>query len=542
MTARALTDGEIPDICVVGAGPLGIALALACANEGLSVILLESGSEQPSLEKAELSKAELADPRRHASMDVAVCRALGGTSRWWGGRCVPYDDVDFATRSFVPNAAWPIDHAEVSQWYEEAAKFFGCEPARFLVEPVSHIDVHFDSLERWAPVVDMSVRHRAALKEARNLKLLLDATVTELMINEAGAQVDGLLVRSAAGTQILRAKRYVLACGGLETVRTLLVAQRNHPKLFGGKAGLLGVGYMGHISGKIADLQLTNPSSVSDHDFFVDNGCFARRRFTIDLHAQLREKVLNTAFWIDNAPFYDVSHGNGVLSAVWLALASPFGRFLVSPGVRLSHIGPSPRQFWHHVQNVFRRPLSTLGSAFEIFQARFAKLRKPGFLIRNHAGRYALHYHAEHAPNFESRISLAGSADANGTPRLNIDLKFTNDDVASVLRTHEILDSSLKETGIGQLIYHCPPDRRAASVWDQATDGFHQIGGARMASSRSDGVVDKNCCIFDLPNTYIASSCTFPSSSQANPTFLGVALALRLAHHLMRDLSASGHA
>ena len=39
---------EIPDrdVCVVGAGPVGIALALACEELGLSVLLLESGREE----------------------------------------------------------------------------------------------------------------------------------------------------------------------------------------------------------------------------------------------------------------------------------------------------------------------------------------------------------------------------------------------------------------------------------------------------------------------------------------------------------------
>ncbi|MGH1559634.1 hypothetical protein ACRAWD_22080 [Caulobacter segnis] len=40
-------SSAIPDICVVGAGPLGIALALACRKRGLGVLLLESGTEDP---------------------------------------------------------------------------------------------------------------------------------------------------------------------------------------------------------------------------------------------------------------------------------------------------------------------------------------------------------------------------------------------------------------------------------------------------------------------------------------------------------------
>jgi choline dehydrogenase-like flavoprotein len=38
--------------------------------------------------------------------------------------------------------------------------------------------------------------------------------------------------------------------------------------------------------------------------------------------------------------------------------------------------------------------------------------------------------------------------------------------------------------------------------------------------------------VHGLGNLFIASSSIFPSSSQANPTLLAVAFAIRLAHHL----------
>jgi aryl-alcohol dehydrogenase-like predicted oxidoreductase len=519
----------VPDVCVVGAGPLGIALALACRARGLSVLLLESGTEDATPEKAALSEARILDERRHAAMSVAVRRALGGTSRWWGGRCVPYDDVDFESRPFALDAAWPIGHGEIRPWYQAAAEFFGCGPAHFATEATRYDDAQFDQLERWTPEIDMSVRHAEALRGPHAPELMLDATVVGLILNKDGRAIDGLSVKTASGVQTIRARRYVLASGGLETLRLLLATQAQHPNLFGPE---LGAAYMGHISGKIADLQLRDPTSVGQHDFFLEDGAFARRRFTLARETQLREGVLNTSFWIDNPPFHNAAHRSGVLSAVWLALASPLGGRLLSPGVRLSHVGPKPHQPMKHVANILGQPFQTLGTIIEILRARYGRPRKPGFLIRNSAGRYALHYHAEQAPNLESRVSLSAEQDAYGLPRLEIDLRYSEKDVDSVLRSHELLDQSLRQAGVGELIYREPPERRRQSVWDQATDGFHQVGGARMAADAKSGVVDKDCRLFDLSNVYLASTCVFPSSGQANPTFLGVALALRLAEHL----------
>src|SRR5690349_3420485 len=83
------------DVVVVGAGPAGIVVALELAAAGVSVLLLESGDIKASQSSHELSDAILESPERHAAMRVAVRRQVGGASTIWGGRCVPYDPVDF---------------------------------------------------------------------------------------------------------------------------------------------------------------------------------------------------------------------------------------------------------------------------------------------------------------------------------------------------------------------------------------------------------------------------------------------------------------
>ncbi len=73
-------DGSAHDICVVGAGPVGIALALELARLGRSVLLLESGGGGMAAEAQALSDAAIADARTHVAMDIAVQRSLGRTS------------------------------------------------------------------------------------------------------------------------------------------------------------------------------------------------------------------------------------------------------------------------------------------------------------------------------------------------------------------------------------------------------------------------------------------------------------------------------
>jgi choline dehydrogenase-like flavoprotein len=292
---------------------------------------------------------------------------------------------------------------------------------------------------------------------------------------------------------------------------------------------------MGHISGKIASIEFESAAVVEDLDFKLDStGSYIRRRFTLSKRVQCERSLRNTAFWLDNPPFYDARHGSGILSAVFLALAiSSVGRRLLPEAIRLAHIGPRPRSIGAHLWNVLVEAPQAACDALTILNDRFLrKPRKPGFLLRNPSQKYALHYHAEQEPNPESRIVLKGGADSFGLPRVAIDLRFTDGDVRSVVDSHAVLDSTLRSRAVGNLEYWFTKDQLSSSVMAQASDGFHQVGTTRMGNDPRTSVVDVNLKVHGIGNLYIASSSVFPTSGQANSTFLAVALGLRLAHHL----------
>jgi choline dehydrogenase-like flavoprotein len=66
----------------------------------------------------------------------------------------------------------------------------------------------------------------------------------------------------------------------------------------------------------------------------------------------------------------------------------------------------------------------------------------------------------------------------------------------------------------------------------KATDTFHFAGGLRM-SAAADGLVDPQLRFARLPNVYLLSSAVFPRVGTSNPTHTILALADRLAEHLL---------
>jgi choline dehydrogenase-like flavoprotein len=161
----------------------------------------------------------------------------------------------------------------------------------------------------------------------------------------------------------------------------------------------------------------------------------------------------------------------------------------------------------------------------------FSRGRKPpGFFAFNPENRYPLQYHAEHLPHYESCVSLSGDIDDLGMRKLDVDIRFTDDDVNGVLAAHRHWDEYLRTSGVGRLEYLA--DDLAAAVRARSGGGFHQVGTTRMSTDPKDGVVDENLAVHGVPNLHVVSSSVFVSSSQANSTFLVVVFAIRLIEHL----------
>ena len=120
--ADAIVRGAVlrANICIVGGGPAGITLALELARTGKSILLIESGDLAPSEEAQALNVGEVVDEALHSPPDKYRQRCLGGGTSIWGGRCVPFDPIDFEVRPWMDHSGWPISYSDVEQYYPAA--------------------------------------------------------------------------------------------------------------------------------------------------------------------------------------------------------------------------------------------------------------------------------------------------------------------------------------------------------------------------------------------------------------------------------------
>ena len=547
MAAAALVAGQelTTQVVVVGAGPAGVVTALELADHGVEVLLLDSGTwdYDPALE--ELSEAHVHDVDRHAPLAIATQRRVGGTSGIWGGRCVPYDPIDFDPRPFVEHGEWPISYEDVSRYYGRACCYLHCgEPVfdalqiptlagRLLAPGLVNGEVRASDLERWSLPTRFGREYRRAMRSHSRLTLLTGCTCVEVVSEPSGDKVGHLRCIDRVGRELLvRGEHYALAAGGLETTRLLLNSDRVHPGGIGNHSGHLGRWYMAHVDGRIAKVEFSGDagSTVFAPERDAD-GVYVRRRLSISREAQQEHRLPNVVAWTVNPDLCNAAHGSGMLSFAYLALTSPIGHCFAPDAIRRAMLSGAPSSRASHLRNVMSNPLGTAWFAARFGYQRFLARRKaPGFFVRTADNTYPLHYHGEHLPNAASRVVLSEDRDATGMRRLEIDIRFSDEDARGVVRAHHLWDDYLQRCGAGRLIFD--DGDLVQRVAEQTEGGFHQVGTTRMSRDAADGVLASDLTVHGMDNLSVVSSSAFCTSGQANSTFPVVVLALRCADGL----------
>jgi choline dehydrogenase-like flavoprotein len=534
------------DLCIVGAGAAGITLALQFLRSPLRVLLLESGGEAPDAAAQALYAGEVIDAALHSPPDTYRQRRFGGSTTIWGGRCVPFDPIDFERRPWIGDSGWPFGPDELRRWYPEANAI--CEAGEFVYDAACAVPggmqpmlrdfaplaFEADRIERFSCPTDLGRRYRHRLAAAPNVRVLMKANCTRLLTSPDGVRLERVRVQTLAGNSFhVRAQRFVLATGGLELPRLLLASRGTHARGLGNAEDLVGRYYMSHIAGTLGSLRPAAPALDIWHGYErAPDGTYCRRRIALSADSQRRHGVGNIVFRLHHPRIPDPHHRTGALSALWLAknlISYEYGKRLGS--------GETPRgALVGHVANLATDPLGTARFAWHWLRARTLAQRKyPSVIVRPRNNLFSLDFHAEQVPNRASRVQLGEGLDQFGLPRLRVDWRYAATDIRTVATGFRLLQQEIARWGRATLSAEPDEEDIEAVIRRDGAYGGHHIGTARMGASPAAGVVDGQCKVFGLHNLYLAGSAVFPTSSQANPTLTIVALALRLADHLKAE-------
>jgi choline dehydrogenase-like flavoprotein len=536
------------DLCIIGAGAVGISLALQFIGSGLRVVLAESGGMDEVPETQDLYRGEVANDALHSPSHQYRHRLFGGSTLTWGGRCIPFDPIDFEARSWIPHSGWPISYNDVAPYYPaanaiaEAGDFiFSAEKAvkggmRPIAKGFNPKDFSSDPLERFSCPTNFGARYGHRLAAAKDVRVLMHANCVEVIPGKEGGASDQAVFRTLSGKQItVTAKSTVVATGGIETARLFLASRRDNPNGVGNANDLVGRYYMCHIAGTIGAVKFNIPAGDIYHGYERSwDGVYCRRRMALKPEAQRREKVGNAVFRLHHPRLADPSHKTGVLSLIYLA--KPFISYEYSKRLHGDE-APGAKEYLQHVLNLATTPFSTAKFLANWAWVRTLAARKfPSLIVVPRSKTYSIDVHSEQMPNPDSRIMLGNAHDALDMPRVRIDWRYTPLDIRTVSEGLRLLQGEFAAWGGAELTYK--PEEVEHCMLREGAYGGHHVGTARMGRTPQEGVVDSNCRVFGTAGLYVAGSSVFPTSGQANPTLTAIAMTLRLADHLKQRLGA----
>ncbi|MGP6158936.1 MAG: GMC oxidoreductase [Vulcanimicrobiaceae bacterium] len=529
--ARSVSAGSefLHDVCVVGSGPAGMAVAERLRGSGLQVCLLESGGRDPELRTQRLyGGSNVGHP--YFRLDACRFRVFGGTSNRWGGWCRPLQPVDFERRDWMPYSGWPIDAQTLSPYYEETARLFQLVQPSFaladwqqrLPAPFALGDETFENaIFQHSPETNFAEIYGPALLDDPNVTTYLHANLTAIELEPGTNRVGRLRVQALGRRPFnVRAKATVLAAGGIENARLLLASQADRPDGLGNENCNVGRFFMEHLH--VPAGHIVCNGRAPDRSFYrkaTYDGAIVRGIVTPSEAAQRRYHLSSTSISIER-----YSYAFGTPYVGWPPPLT-FGPIRLYRALRRRGSGLAG-PFKTALEGAYsvRRRWSTL-------QASRAALARTSPDANGARRLYSLYFRAEQRPTRDSRVFLGERRDACGVPRAQLDWRVDPADTQSILAWLARLDTTLAAGGIGRVVM---PD----AGWDEGIiGGPHHMGTTRMSADPKNGVVDEHCRVHSVDNLYVAGSSLFATAGYANPTFTLVALALRLADHLRGRLT-----
>ncbi|MEW5790484.1 MAG: FAD-dependent oxidoreductase [Pseudomonadota bacterium] len=509
-------DGSIEaDVCIIGAGAAGVTLAREFIGQPFNVCLLESGGLNYEAQTQALYQGKTSG-LPYTPLDACRLRYFGGSTNHWGGLCRPLDEMDFEARPWIPHSGWPFGKAELDPFYRRAQSICQLGPYAYEVAawqskerpPLPLVgDRMVSRVFQNSPPTRFGQAYREEIRRAPNIRTLLHANVVNIETNATASAVTRLRVASLDGKRFwVRARQFILATGGIENARLLLLSNQVQRTGLGNQHDLVGRYFADHVylfSRNV--VALSNPRLPTGlYETHTVRKTPVVAYLTPTPSALRRERLANYSLWLYPQFWSKYSEGIGSFRAILKDLRH----------------GRLTEDFGQHVANVMT---DLDGVAGAIYRRLFGPLQ------------LKLEYCAELEPNPDNRVSLSHERDNLGQQRVQLHFRMSERDQLNMQRGVRLLGLEVGRAGLGRMKLDEDADN---PLWLQAMRfGDHNMGTTRMHQDPRRGVVDADCRVHGISNLYIAGSSVFPTYGHANPTFTIVALAVRLADHVKRVMA-----
>jgi choline dehydrogenase-like flavoprotein len=506
------------DVIIVGAGAVGISMAVDLARAGRRVLLLEAGPKYLSKKSQEFFESASYAGRPLEGLHKGRFRALGGTTNFWGGQLVRMDPVVFQHRPWVADVGWPITESDLLGAYSRTFDLLGMRRQipedvevwqRLRIPPPPNTEEVQVFFTRWTPEANFARLFGRDIVADRNLTVLVEAQVVALRFSDGVVQ--GVSVKTSDGREFaFRSSVVILANGTIEIARLLQLPLADGSPAPWSANRWLGRGFMDHIdcyAGRVFPKDGRRFHEVFDNAYLA--GIKYNPKLKLTSKAQTEAQAMSVAcHFVFNSSLSEHIH---------------FAKLFFASLLRGRYDG---RIFSHSAELV-----SLCRVAIPMIQ-RYLRYRRMYNLADQDI---QLRVTAEQKPLASSAIKLKGVKDAFGIPTVEVEWHVDGQELSTIARFGEIVSGYLEKFDLATVKLAPALVARDPSFLTALDDANHHMGGTRMASSATLGVVDRNLRVFGTHNLYVAGAATFPTAGFVNPTLTAIALGLRLTSMLFKQ-------
>jgi choline dehydrogenase-like flavoprotein len=504
------------DICIIGAGTVGISIAMELINSSYKVILLEGGGFEYDDNVQDLYKGKITG-QKYYPLKSSRLHYFGGTSQHWGGMCTPLDKIDFKERNWVENSGWPIEKKDLDPFYKRAQSYLDLGPYEYNLEYWRDKDpslepLPFDKKIIWNKMWQFSSptrfgdKYKNTIIESKNIHLYTYANVVNILTDENVSNVSEVIIKNNQFKEHrVTAKHFILACGAIQNSRLLLASNTQMSSGLGNSNDIVGRYFMEHPEISSAELWLSSPLPMDLYTMRKEKNYLPRAELAITEKMQSELKILN-------------------------------GTCSLSPLINTLYRKPNMETWQEENPVLSLKNYGRENSLFEKIQHKINIIQDSR--IKDISFAFQLYIRMEQAPNPLSRITLDAEKDNLGVPRANLHWELSSLEKRSIRKVIETIANQAGVKDIGRLKLKEFLINRSDTSNPQFNGGWHHIGTTRMNNDPKKGVTDSNCKIHGINNLFVAGSGCFPTSGAANPTLTIVALGIRLSDHIKRRMLA----
>lgn len=449
-------------------------------------------------------------------------KGVGGSTLHWQGMVMRLHESDFETNArFGIASDWPIDYEDLRPYYASAEEAIGVagasdnpfappreQPHPMTAFPPSYSDSIFakacnrlgvtmhsapnarnsepydgDSqcvgYGTCKPVCPSGAKYDATRSITKasdaGARILDRVPVQRLEHDESGGTIEAATYATPDGTTYRQeARRFVVACGGVETPRLLLLSKSEaYPDGLANSSGLVGRYFMDHLfagTGGVLDTR-----TRQNHIGFL----------TSESHQFYDDPTIGTAEGIPPA-----DGDRSEFTPIKLEF--------------INYAGPSPVEMALESDEFGDDLLASL-------QDGYGNSIAMGGLVGQR-------------PRKTNYVGLdTSTTDDHGNPVPEIHWRVDEVTKRSICRANKIQDAILSELGV-DVTWQVGPESTGPA--------FHHMGTTRMGTDPETSVVSPSLRTHDIANLWIAGSSVFVTSGAMNPTLTIAALALKTADHI----------